>query len=193
MAFNCTRIAIDLDDVLVPMVPALFKFYIRTKRAHVYQKKMKEYNYAKYFGISDNESKMLVHDFYNSEEHMNMHPFIGCRNALKNIKSNGTRLCVVTGRQTYAKRQTEDLIYKHFDTLFDDVYLCNSFSLCGEAIPKNEMCIKIGADLLIDDNAHILDGCKCAGLETRLFGMYPWNESSFQHQKIRSWSEFNRN
>lgn len=170
-------IAIDMDEVLFPMIKPLTKFY-----QHKYNKRLEKPNYSKYlfskiFNLPDIESKILTYEYYSSKYAHNVKPLSNSFQTLENL-SNNFSLYIVTGRQTYdvCKENTEYLIQKHFPNIFDDIIYTNSFSLEGEEISKLDACKYIDSQLFIDDSLDNCKACQTNGIDSIVFGNYNWNK-----------------
>lgn len=97
----------------------------------------------------------------------------GAYDSLKNL-SEKYRLVIITSRQSSLKEKTEKYIEKHYPNIFDQVLLANHFGE-GKKWSKSELCEEIGAKLLIDDNVLYTKDCAEKGIQTILFGKYPWH------------------
>jgi 5'(3')-deoxyribonucleotidase len=153
------RIAIDVDEVLTPFLPSLLKW--RKPR-----KLPKKFPYL-YREISEEE----IHEFYESQEFMNLEPIKNSQKVLENLKEH--KLFVVTGRQNVIREQTENWIEKWYPGIFEDVILRN---------------LNIG--LLIDDNFTNCVECISVGTKAINFvgdPVYPWCFESEISKK--SWEE----
>ena len=78
-------------------------------------------------------------------------------------------LVVITSRQNVIQDATAKWVETHFPGIFSDLYFCNHFALDGESVTKAAMCSRVGADLLIDDNAGYALDCAKSGLDVILF------------------------
>jgi uncharacterized HAD superfamily protein len=171
-------IAVDIDEVLVPFLPALSRFYTRQTNIKVKMPRKYPYHYAPLFNISEEESSKLVRDFYETSFHANLRPIRGSKEMIQKLSENNT-LIAVTGRQSYAREPTENLIKNHFRDSFSDIIYCDHFT--ANARSKAEICKEICAELLIDDN---YDACKdCLELSIPAVNftgwpLYPWCELS---------------
>ena len=154
------RIAIDLDEVLVPMLSHLNnhfeKQYNRKPKIPIH--KAKEYNFSKIYDISQREAQWLVWSFYNSEEHKKITADEETKRTVELFHKMGHELYVLTARQQYATRATEELIRRNFGDIFTDVVYTNSHSLLGDNISKSSVCQILGIDVLVDDGINNLDG-----------------------------------
>lgn len=91
-------IGVNINDVLVPFMPAMNRFHLRTPH----------------------KKKNIVHDFYSSEDYRRMEPLLGSREIL-NILSSEYTILALTGRRDYARDATEQLITTHFDSSISDI------------------------------------------------------------------------
>ena len=184
-------LAVDMDEVICPMIRSLNKHYARTRASPSPPTLPSSYNFAQHYRISDKESKLLVQSFYQSHEHAQMLPIEGSQEALHNL-SNHFTLKIVTGRQIYATEATYTYLDTHFNGLFSDVIFTNSFSLFGDEISKHQVCTDINASFIIDDNVDICSSVLHIGTNPLLFGDYPWNDTiNDDIPRMRSWSNVN--
>jgi 5'(3')-deoxyribonucleotidase len=182
------RIAIDMDEVLFPMIKPLARHYISKHKKAIPAKLPKVYDYCKYFNLSETESKLLVESFYYSHQSTTVTPLQHSVNAMQTLAQDNL-LYVVTGRQTYKQciNVTHHLLNKHFNGIFDDVYFTNSYSLYGSEIPKSEICEKLGIDMLVDDSVYnCVQSQENSNIKSIVFGEYPWNEDT-AITRIKSW------
>jgi 5'(3')-deoxyribonucleotidase len=187
-AFTGRRIAVDMDEVLFPMISRLDKFYRKKYKKCPPSYYPKKYDYSTYYGFSTKESKTFVKEFYYSDIAYNTEPL---PNAYKSMKALKTRneLYVVTGRQTYSqcKNVTYYLLEKHFPNIFEEVIFTNSYSLEGTETPKTQVCINKNLDLLIDDSVYNCQEVMKENIDGVLFGNYTWNDDCNELFRINSW------
>jgi len=184
---NKIRIAVDMDEVMVPMLPSLKKHFTRTYKKPVPKRKCLNYNYSQIFDISPKQAQWLVYSFWNSEEAHAMVPFPNSIETLKKMKEH-YNLIIITGRQTYAQKCTNRFIDKYFKGIFDDVILTNSYSLSAtEQVNKEVVCKNTKADFIIDD-------CRLNIMENTVHipyvgdPIYPWC-SRTDGLKMKNWEE----
>ena len=184
------RIAVDMDEVIYPMIKALENYGKRTNRIRASVPKPPNkfnYNYAQVFGISPAESKLFVKDFYSSTEAYEMAPIENAQNGISHLTNFG-ELYLITGRQHYndAVNHTEYILNMYFPNQFKDYIHTNSFSLYGDEIDKSIVCKNLGIDILIDDSIHNLE--KNNGI---LFGDYQWTPPVDEHNIpwCKNWNE----
>ncbi len=84
-------------------------------------------------------------------------------------------LHLVTARREHERVLTQEMLDRELQGVF------TSMEFVGLTGSKGEVCQRIGADVLIDDNAHHLHDSIEKGLAVNgaiLFGDYPWNADS---------------
>lgn len=192
---HCIRgrnIAVDMDEVLFPMISRLDRYYKRKYKKSPPIHYPKKYDYSTYFNISVNESKEFVNSFYYSDIAYSTKPINNSVNAMRKLKNNNNRLSVVTGRQTYpqCKNVTSYLLQTHFGNLFDKVIFTNSYSLHGTETAKSDICKLHNFDLLIDDSVYNCKESLENNIESILYGEYEWNKDCHDLTRIPSWEKF---
>lgn len=173
------KIAIDLDEVLVPMLSHLKIHYEKqyNRKLSMPLSKATEYDFATIFDITPRQAQWLVYSFYSSDEHKKIKALPGTKETLLLWKSLGYDLYILTSRQSYSRKYTYDIVKQNFGKdVFNDIIYCNSHSLLGDKVEKSDVCNALGIDVLIDDNLsnlrHLPDftqGVLFTGLEP-----YPW-------------------
>lgn len=90
-------------------------------------------------------------------------------------------LHLVTARKEHEREFTQELLDRELPGVF------TSMEFVGWYGSKGEVCRRIGADVLIDDNARHLHDALATGLPAGgalLFGDYPWNVDSSTHDDL---------
>ena len=180
------RIAIDIDEVLVPLVRPMAKW----AKLNMPSSKRYSYVYRDMFNISETQSQKMVKDFYKSDEFMLLQPTIGSQPILRLLRPGISKIYAVTGRQDCVRQETEDWLQFHFPHIFDDVILTNSYTELE--VPKVDICNSLKLDTIIDDNYGICESCQNNGIASIHFGgsdgvLYPW--CSEYDNTVLSWNE----
>jgi 5'(3')-deoxyribonucleotidase len=178
-----TKIAIDVDEVLVPFLSSMAKFYGKTINKSKYS-----YVYRDIFNVTEEESQKMVREFYASETFSQLIPIKGAQNAMFKLRGYAKKMYVITGRHDVAREETELWIDQHFPGIFDDVILTNSYTPLE--IKKSDICHALNIGLIIDDNMGICNECMASGTRAINFvgeEVYPWCEES--EISIREWEE----
>ncbi|KAL1919056.1 uncharacterized protein VTP21DRAFT_2437 [Calcarisporiella thermophila] len=176
-------LAIDLDECLSLTMAALVKWHNTHYGTQLKESDFFSYNYWEVWGGSRDESIVKVREFYVSEEFREMQPVPGALEAMKTLKERGFKLYVVTSRQEFVRKQTEEFIDRHFPNIFEDIILTNHYLATSEqglAIPrmKSEICHQLKAELLVDDTLHNAFDVANAGINVLLFDLnasYAWS------------------
>lgn len=168
------KIAIDLDEVLVPLLRPLAEYHGRElpKRKH-------PYIFREVFDCSEEESQDMIKAFYQSAEFLFLKPIDSAQPAMQNFRRQLDRMYIVTGRQDIAREQTERWVEMYFPDVFDDIILTNSFT--PNEIPKVDICRALSIGCIIDDSIDTCLQCQEAGILAANFvgtHTYPWCEDS---------------
>ena len=178
-----SKIAIDVDEVLVHLLKPM------AKRRGVKLPENKKYNYLyrEVFSCTEEESQVILCDFYMSEDFRNLKPIEGSQLAMNNLNMIFDKMYIITGRQEIVREPTEIWIEHFFPGVFDDVILTNSFT--SHEVKKSDICRALNIGLIIDDNKGICDQCIEAGTDALNFvgdEIYPWCEES--EISIKGWN-----
>ena len=178
-----SKIAIDVDEVLVHLLKPM------AKRRGVKLPENKKYNYLyrEVFNCTEEESQVILRDFYMSEDFRNLKPIEGSQLAMNNLNMIFDKMYIITGRQEIVREPTEIWIEHFFPGVFDDVILRNSFT--PHEVKKSDICRALNIGLIIDDNKGICDQCIEAGTDALNFvgdEIYPWCEES--EISIKGWN-----
>jgi 5'(3')-deoxyribonucleotidase len=191
-----TTIAIDFDDVLMPLLPVLVDYYNNKERtgdepiAHV--DNFETYNYEQGFGIPYNRVRSIFHNFTHSEEFKQLHvtaPSEDCITALEAL-SKTHKLIVISARENRLQECTEEYLSKFLPNLFDSVHLCNSY---GEGTKKTKLQLmqETGATVLIDDNPTYIKQAISDGRTGILLGTGRWTlcgKEQLMNEKLVSYA-----
>lgn len=182
-------IAIDVDEVLMPLAAPLVK-WARTKDPRIHKPITRKYpyNYGVMMNKSQVEAQKLLYEFYKTSSFLDIKPILGAPSGLRILKQKGHKLYVVTGRQNYVKDETVYWVEKHFPNMFEDIILTNSYTTME--VPKMTVCKDLKADMIIDDNYFTCVQCHQHGVDAVNFvgtPMYPWCEPN--PLAIATWSD----
>jgi len=167
------RIAIDIDEVLVPFVKPM----ARWRGLKMPTQPKYEYVYREMFNISEEESRDMVETFYNTKEFINLEPIPYSRDAMYRMKRSSPKIYALSGRQNFSREKTEYWLSHHFPNVFSDVILTDSYT--KDEISKADICRSLAINVLIDDNFHTCVDCMKSGVKAINFigydeKIYPW-------------------
>ena len=181
------KIAVDVDEVLAQFLLSLNKYYDDRFSKQFELAHYDEYYFCKVWDCTPELSNDIVHQFFDSHYFRDgIVPVPGALGALRRLQHK-CDLVVITSRQNAIREATERWVAKHYPDVFGDLYFCNHFALDGESVSKADMCARVGADLLIDDNPGYALDCAESGLDVILFdyqGTYPWSKACADHERI---------
>jgi 5'(3')-deoxyribonucleotidase len=178
-----SKIAIDVDEVLVHLLKPMAK----RRGVKLPENKKYKYLYREVFNCTEEESQVILRDFYMSEDFRNLKPIEGSQLAMNNLNMIFDKMYIVTGRQEIVREPTEIWIEHFFPGVFDDVILTNSFT--PHEVKKSDICRALNIGLIIDDNKGICDQCIEVGTDALNFvgdEIYPWCEES--EISIKGWN-----
>jgi len=167
------RVAVDLDEVLVPLLRPMMKHY-KVKAPDV---RKFPYDYTIALGKTRKEAQAMLFDYYDTDDFKNQTPILGSWAVMQRLRDSGSKLYVLTGRQECVKEQTEEWVERNFPYIFDDVILTNSYT--PSEIPKQMVCKAIKADAIIDDNYFTCLSCSSSLINAVNYigyPVYPWCE-----------------
>lgn len=170
------RIAIDLDEVLVPFLRPLAKYHGREL-----PKSKHSYVFGKVFNCPQEEAQNMIYEYYKSPEFLYTKPLLGSQAAMARFRTQVNKMYIVTGRQQIAREQTELWIQRYFPDVFDDVIFTNSYT--KHEISKVDICRALSIGCIVDDSLDTCKECWENGiLAVNFVGdakhVYPWCEES---------------
>ena len=187
-------IAIDLDDVVVRFCPAFCEYANRKWGAEIHPGVYTE-DWEKMFGIdvmewqrrSDEALKDL--EFYDGLTIID-----GARQKLEMLCKDYD-VVAVTSRHVVTKQITQSWLQRHLPGLVNDVHFLGAYEVNdghSHKKTKDEICLRLGASYLIDDQPKHVLKCAQAGIGAILFGDYSWNRAVEVDDGVRraaNWDE----
>jgi len=183
------RVAIDIDEVLVPFLNPMARYHKQKSGIQKTDKSKYSYVYRDIFNVTEEESQKMVQEFYKSGHFQVLKPIRGSQLAMRSLRNNAEKMYIVTGRQDVVREDTEIWVNHFFPGIFDDVILTNSYT--PNEVKKVDICRALNIGLIIDDNKTICDECIESGMNTVNFigvhdeDVYPWCEES--NISIKGW------
>ena len=177
-----TRIAVDMDEVLVNLLEPMAKW----RGVALPTKPKYKYLYREIFNCTEEQSQEILHKFYRSKDFLYLKPIGGSQPAMQNYRRIFDKMYIVTGRQDAVRETTELWLDRYFPGIFDDVILTNSFT--ENEIKKVDICRALNIGLIIDDSIDTCNECIESGMEAINFigeDVYPWCEPN--EISMRGW------
>jgi uncharacterized HAD superfamily protein len=185
-------IAVDIDEVLFPMVPDLIKY---VDREHKVKLTPEDFSYYSLEGIwpAGSAEGAIVFENYKNQVTTEIAPVKDAAEALGKL-SLKYDVIVMTSRDIKVEQITKGWLNRHFPEIFKEVHLLGNRhdSLPDQWRPKSETCLELGVSYLIDDNLTAVKETSAVGVKTLLFGDYPWNqldELPPNVTRVKDWQE----
>jgi len=184
------RIAIDIDCVLLDIMPSIIKWHNENYGFDHAFEMFKQYSLDKTWGCSFEEAVKRVNQFYDSEDFKHLKVISNAPEVVKQL-SKKQDLFVITSRPERIRKITEKQLNAYFPNCFDDIHFTSEYKL-KEGIERNkkfEICNSLNADYLIEDCLeHIQNfsnGVKAILLDS------PWNQGEIPSyaKRFYSWKE----
>lgn len=168
-------IGVDIDEVLLPLVPEMAAWHNANFGTHLTVDDFTTYRFWEAWGGTREQAIHKYFDFVFSDWSENLAPIPNSVEVLERLKNAGNVLFIVTSRQDEIMPVTITRIERHFPQIFSGIFNVNHFSVSGISTSKAEICAKLWAQVMIDDSILYLQECfPSVGLPI-LFGFYPWN------------------
>ncbi|MDD3646877.1 MAG: hypothetical protein PHS44_00030 [Candidatus Dojkabacteria bacterium] len=160
-------VAFDLDDVLRPFLEPLAEFvnenYLRWEGVHPvddWRRLLGVRNFGQIWGGTLEQAIAIVKEFYHQDSFINIEPAAGAVELVESLIAQGDKVVVVTACHDDPER-TASWIQRWFLGI-SDIYYTGEYE--GETSSKLEICLRIGAHVLIDDSLIHMIGCSENGI-----------------------------
>jgi 5'(3')-deoxyribonucleotidase len=170
-------IAVDIDDVLSSSAAEWVEFSNRQWGTRLTVDDYSE-DWARIWQLEHEDMEARAREIHQSGLYGKFKSFEYAYEVLKEL-SKAYDLVIATSRVQHIQEQTISWLEKHFKDLFKEVHTTGFFDDLkqrGLHRTKANLIKEIGADYLIDDQLKHCLAVSDAGMETILFGDYPWNK-----------------
>jgi uncharacterized HAD superfamily protein len=171
---NKPVIAVDIDEVMFPMVPDLISYLDREHSVRLSQADFIKYNLEEIWK-GDPAEALELFESYKNQVGIEVAPIKGAAEALHKL-SLKYDVIVMTARDIKVEDITRSWLNHHFPELFKEVHLLGNRKDSVSYRNKAEVCKELGVFCLIDDSLKHVIETNAAGIKTILFGDYPWNQ-----------------
>lgn len=182
-------IAVDFDDVVVETGPLIVKHYNETYGTKVPLTALYSQDVSLWGADSLQTVLRRIDAFEMSEDYLTQTRLLSNPYTLRSL-ARSHELHIVTGRPSHMQTVTASAIRLYVPDIFHEVHYTGIFGKNPRT--KSDVCLAIGADLLIDDHiAHAHDVTRF-GIDVLLFGDYPWNRHDDippRTRRVRDWDE----
>lgn len=187
------KIALDIDDVLSESGQNLIDFYNNLHATEKTLADIVDFNLATTFKITLEQADVMLNDWYLSPFFPDMKVREGAQEAVSYLAKKHT-LYSITSRPFEIEHLTIQWLDKHFPDTFVEITHTNSGHYSGgkTGIKKSDVCKRIGATVIVEDNVKYANDCAENGITTFLMER-PWNKGQKIHPdiiKVKDWSDF---
>lgn len=174
-------IGVDLDDVLADYCNPLIEFHNQTFGTNLSRQEFKSYRLWEVWGGTQEEATRKVYLFHSTDYFKNIAPVRGSLEGV-DVLTKHYNLVIITSRFTDFMEHTRQWLNNFFPNKFSEVYFTNHWNLItgGTYKKKSDLCLEIGAKVIIEDSIEYALDCTKVGIKTILLDN-PWN----QYKKVR--------
>lgn len=185
MTSTKSRIAVDLDDVLFDFVGEFFAWHNKVYGTQLDPHRTVFDKLWEAWGGTKDEAAERVPHFFHEVNMQHVEPIEGAVSALSSLKESCS-LSIVSARHPSTEGATMDWLATYFSDSFDEVIVGIGNPISdGMILSKAEVCVDIGASVLIEDQLIHALGAADAGCPVVLFGDRPWNQASELPSNVR--------
>ena len=183
MNIPLTLIAIDIDDVVADTIGRVREWAnIKTGKkleAHHYHTDDEYWKYYDTIWMRHGVADQLVFEDFMAEldvDQSQIETNVGAKEAIEKLQQK-YEIVFITSRPPSMKEATRKWLDKNIDASIP-LYLAANPLANQTAKSKGELCIELGAGLLIDDNINNCQSALDSGVEAILFGNYGWSSGA---------------
>ncbi len=184
-------IAVDIDDTLGDYTSSLAEFHNQEYNTKLTRNDFHSYNFWEVWGGTREESIEKVDNHTKLGHIMNVKPLEYSVECIKILKKKNELILITSRPENTTKKETEYWINKNFPDSFSKIYYSYNKVRMQEGKTKEEICIELNVDFLIEDNIdHALDASE-KGIKVLLIDS-PWNKSkplSKNITRVKDWKE----
>jgi len=186
-----SKIGVDIDEILSETVQTFLGFYNARHGTNFVLDEIIEYSFSRQFGISLEDEKRAIHEFFVSDEALHIPTLAGSIEAIQAL-SKENKLYAVSSRPTELIQSTTAWLNLYYPKCFTDVVLTNSHF--DSTKTKSDVCRSLKLDIFIDDQIVFAEDCAQVCSVVYLLNK-PWNQTSFSVDnivRVMTWADILR-
>lgn len=170
-------IAADIDDVILDFVLAMVDHNSSNFGTQLTKEQHYSFSFKDVWRVELEEADRRLISFFKSKDFLNIQPRLDALTGIEALKVDGHHLYAVSSRHDDIREYTFEWLEKYFPLVFTEIHFSsNVHTSRASGKSKQEILIKIGADIFIEDNlAYAVSACKVVK-KVILFN-HPWNKS----------------
>lgn len=183
-----SKIGVDIDEILSETVRTFLDFYNNKHSTSFVFDVITDYHFGKLIGISLDEEKRAVGEFYSSEVARDLPTLPGSVKAIKKLAQEN-ELYAVSSRPTQLMPLTTEWINSHYPNCFTDIILTNSHFDATKT--KSDVCKNLELDIFIDDQIVYAEDCAIVCEKVFLMNK-PWSKGTLVAPniiRVDSWAD----
>lgn len=170
-------IAVDIDDVLSMTAIGFSQYSNQTWGLDTRPEDYTE-EWAAFWGVPPEKATEWAKEYHLTDAYYYYEHFVEAYPVLKSLKENYD-LVVVTSRRKEMQDYTQKWLDERFPSIFKEIRFAGIWDVKGKTLQKlrqtkAEICRELGAEYLIDDQPKHCLAAQEAGIQSVLFGGYPW-------------------
>lgn len=178
------NIVFDLDEILCNFTEPFLEWYNKEHGTNFKREEWTRYRFHDAFGVNKEYERKEFLRF--NELCLSDLPIVsGSKEGVIKLKERGNNLNIVTARSAWMHPNIEDMtklwVEKNFPNCFKEI-------LWGHYESKLSACLKVGADIIIEDNFHFVSECAEHGIRAILFDC-PWNKKYYFKERVYNWEQ----
>jgi 5'(3')-deoxyribonucleotidase len=170
-----TKIALGLDDVIVPSAGAIISIYNKQYGTTITLDQFYSDDLTMWNAPDDETAIQRVDKIVSSEEFFRLAPTQEAIAGVRLLRKHA-QLYIITGRPDIVSLATRRWLEEHLPDIFAEVVFSNLFDK-EKYRDKGDLCVELGVTALIDGHLGHIKSAASKGVEGVLFGSYPWNET----------------
>ena len=187
---NKPIIAVDIDEVIFPMVEDLIRYVDRSHSVKLTPQEFVTYSLEDIWQGGPVEGSQ-VFEAYKAQFSVEVAPVKGAAEALGKL-SVRYEVIIMTSRDVVVEEKTRRWLDHHFPEIFKQVHLLGNKKDSQIYREKAGVCQELGVYCLIDDSLRPILETNQVGIKTLLFGDYPWNQADELPEgviRVKDWQE----
>ncbi|MBU2639375.1 MAG: hypothetical protein KKG75_01565 [Nanoarchaeota archaeon] len=178
-------IALDIDDVLADLVPALARFHNDRYGTKLKKKDFHSYRFSEVWGGSNGGAYGKMWSFLHSPYFFNLRPMEGAVEGIRGLGNNPENgLISITSRPRRLKNLTRNWIERYFPDISEIYFSRNNYVDFGNSPKKVDYCKSSSVDVLVEDSLEYARECGEGGIKVVLLDQ-PWNRQETPEGVVR--------
>jgi 5'(3')-deoxyribonucleotidase len=181
-------LAIDMDEVIFPFTLVFLEHHNKQNGTAVEMNDLQTYYFIEeLLGIESSEVEKVLAQFLEASFTQQSGPYPETVEAIQQLKQKYD-IHIITARHHTMMDSTHKWFKKHLPDTFHGIH----FNRPAEGVKRSkaEMCVELGASVLIDDHIENLLDCADHGIRALCFGDYPWQADIPEEiERVKDWNE----